>query len=113
MSDRHFFRGLATGFSVGGENIVHGRKPGARGAGEDGLDDLGDAEEWKAVVEESGHGYLIGGVEGAGQCPTLLHRFARKTQTRKTPRGSFREIQTAEFRPIKGHLIGCDTGRIG
>src|SRR5271169_29070 len=107
----YFLGGLATCFRIGGENVIDGRERGARTASEYGFDDLRNAEEWEAVFEERGHSDFIGGIEGAGKCPALLQRFARKTQARETSRGSFFEVQAAEFRPIEGHLVRPHTGR--
>jgi len=113
LSDRYSFGGLATGFGVGREDVVDGIELGARRVGEDGFNDFGDAEEWKAVVEKSSDSDFIGGVEGAGECTTLLQGFASETETGKSARGGFLEVEAAEFGPVELDLLRLDAGGIG
>lgn len=108
-----FLGGLAAGFGVGGEHVVDGGELNARRAGEDALDDFGDAEVGQAMIEKRGDGDFVGCVEGAGQGAAFFERFTGETQTGETTRGSFGEVEAAEFGPVQMDLIRLEAGGIG
>ena len=105
---RDFFGGLAAGFGVGGEDVVDGGEAAARRAGEDALDEFGNAEEWKAIFEEGGDSDFVGGVQSAGQGAALFEGFAGEAEAGETARGGFLEIEATEFGPVELDLLQGD-----
>jgi len=99
------FGGLAASFAVGVEDIVDGSEFGAGGAGQDAVDDLGDAEEREAIFEEGGDGDFVGGVESGGIGATFFHGFAGEAEAGETARGGLFEIEAAEGGPIELDLL--------
>ena len=103
-----FFGGLAAGFGVGGEDIVDRGELGARRAGEDAFDDLGNAHEGQAILEEGRNG-----IEGARERATFFHGFAGEAETGEAARGSLLEIEALELGPVELNLLRRDARGVG
>ena len=103
-----FFGGLAAGLGVGGEDVVDGGELDLGSAGENTLDDFGNAHERKAVFEEGGDGDFVGSIESGWMGATFFHGFTGETEAREAASGSLLEVEALELGPVKLDLLGRD-----
>src|SRR5262249_32284214 len=100
------FFGHSTSFGVGSKNVGDAGEFCARGALEDAFDDRRNAEERQTAVEEGGDSDFVGSIQRGRESSALFHGFARKTEAREAPSRSFFKIESLQFGPVQGYLVG-------